>query len=299
MWDVFISHASEDKENLVRALAKQLNDVYKVSVWYDEFSLEYGDSLIKSIQKGLQESKFGVVVLSNDFFKKQWTENERISLQTKEMILNEKVIIPIWYNITKEEVAKHDLALADKFAISINDNFDIDDIAIKIIKIIRPDIYENINRIITFEKLVKNSTKVAVSYEDALNMPEPPVRHKELSTQMKARLKLIHHSIEDVDSRNYDEYEEDFRRSTNIDREMVITELITAAYIDCINTKQYMIRKEKAKAYEFTMSLGKPRRATKFNSKELKEFTEILESYIKDIDAAPVVEYKFDPNEDK
>ncbi len=76
MWDVFISHASEDKDRLVRSLAKQLSDVYKVSVWYDEFSLEYGDFLLDSIEKGLQESAFGIVVFSDEFFKKTWTGHE-------------------------------------------------------------------------------------------------------------------------------------------------------------------------------------------------------------------------------
>lgn len=298
MWDVFISHASEDKENLVRALAKQLNDVYRVNVWYDEFTLEYGDSLINSIEKGLRESKYGVVILSKNFFKKVWTERERVSLETKELLLNRKVIIPIWYKITREEVAEYSFTLADKFAIYIGDSFDVDELAIKIIKVIRPDIYENINRMIVFERLVKDSIYGATSYEDFAKLPVPPIRHKELSTQMKARLKLIHSVIKDVDPRSYDEYEEDFRRSTNIDREMIITELITSAYVDCTNTKQYMTRKEKAKAYVFTMSLGRPRKSLRINPKELKEYTEILDSYIKDINAFPIIEFRFDSSED-
>jgi hypothetical protein len=297
MWDVFISHASEDKENLVRALAKQLKEVYRVSVWYDEFSLEYGDSLIKSIQKGLQDSKFGVVVLSDYFFKKQWTENERISLQTKEMILNEKVIIPIWYNITREEIAKHDLALADKFAISIGNDFNIDDLAVKIIKIIRPDTYQNINRMRQFENMRSNSMDCTIDLEDLLKIPAPPIRHENLSIQMKARLKLIHNTIEDVDKRNYNDYEEDFRRSINIDREMIITELITAAYIECINKRKMKIE-EKREIYLLTISLGKPLIDLNIDQNELKEFKEIIENYTKNIDAIPIVEYIFNTPED-
>ena len=101
MWDVFISHASEDKDMLVRPLAKQLNEIYKVNVWYDEFTLEYGDSLLDSIESGLQDSNFGVVVFSKNFFQKVWTDHEYKSLRTKEMLLNKKVIVPIWYDITK------------------------------------------------------------------------------------------------------------------------------------------------------------------------------------------------------
>ena len=56
-WDVFISHASEDKDTVVRQLADTLEKL-KVRIWFDEFSLKVGDSLSKSIDDGLQKSKF-------------------------------------------------------------------------------------------------------------------------------------------------------------------------------------------------------------------------------------------------
>lgn len=74
-WDVFISHASEDKGNFVRPLSEALKDL-GVKVWYDEFTLQPGDSLSRSIDKGLAKSKFGVVVLSKHFIKKPWPEYE-------------------------------------------------------------------------------------------------------------------------------------------------------------------------------------------------------------------------------
>ena len=60
MWDVFISHASEDKDEVARPLANALIKAgYKV--WFDEFTLKLGDSLNQSIKIGLSESKFGIV----------------------------------------------------------------------------------------------------------------------------------------------------------------------------------------------------------------------------------------------
>ena len=53
--DIFISHASEDKGVIVRPLAIILERL-SIRVWYDEFSLQLGDSLIASIDKGLHES---------------------------------------------------------------------------------------------------------------------------------------------------------------------------------------------------------------------------------------------------
>lgn len=293
MWDVFISHASEDKDSLVRPLAKQLSEVYKVKVWYDEFSLEYGDSLLKSIEKGLQNSSFGVVVFSNAFFKKAWTDHEYISLSTKEMLLNEKIIIPIWYNITRKEIANYSLVLADKYAISLSNKFDIDDLAIKIVKIIRPDIHDNINRMLSFEHLLKGSPVFSIRREDHNKIPIPPIRHEALSAQMKARLKLVHNAIKAVDPRNYEKYEEDFRRSTNIDREIIITELLTAAFLDCIG-KRVMTIEEKTAIYFLSMSLGKASNHLSFSQNEWDEFIEITNNYIKDINAEVVMEYKFD-----
>lgn len=295
MWDIFISHASEDKDILVRPLAKQLSKVYKVKVWYDEFTLEYGDSLLESIETGLQNSTFGVVVFSKEFFKKTWTDHEYKSLRTKEMLLNKKVIIPVWYNITKDEIAKYSLVLADKIAISLDTNFDIDDLAIKITKVVRPDIYENISRMKYLEQLINNSKKYMISSDEFSEISAPPVRHEKLSVQMQARLKLIHNSIKEVDTRSYEMYEEDFRRSTNIDREIIITELITAAYLDCISRRN-MSLEEKIKIYILALSLGKSSSDLDINSDELNEFIKIIESYIQNINAELIMEYKFDDN---
>lgn len=279
------------KDSFVRPLAKQLMEVYKVNVWYDEFSLEFGDSLLESIEKGLQHSSFGIVIFSNSFFKKTWTDHEVKSLRTKEMLFNEKVIIPIWYNVSAVDVAKYSLTLADKFAISINNNFDIDDIAIKIIKIVREDIYNNISRMRYFEQLLANSKKIA---SDNILIPTPPIRHEKLSTTMKARLKLIHNTIKDIDGRSFEQYDEDFRRSTNIDREMIITELITAAYIDCIGIRD-MTFEEKSYVYHFTLILANNNHNLPIDNDELSIFTEIINSYVQDIIADAVfVEYQFD-----
>ena len=74
-WDLFISHATEDKDGFVRPLAQALSEA-GVKVWYDEFSLRLGDSLTRSIDQGLAGSAFGLLVISPHFLKKQWTEYE-------------------------------------------------------------------------------------------------------------------------------------------------------------------------------------------------------------------------------
>lgn len=80
-YDVFISHASEDKDELVRPLAHSLQEV-GLTVWYDEFELKIGDSLRRKIDKGLSTSQFGIVVLAQSFFKKGWTNYKLDGLVT-------------------------------------------------------------------------------------------------------------------------------------------------------------------------------------------------------------------------
>ncbi len=114
MWDVFISHASEDKAEVVRPLAKEL-EALGLSVWVDEFTLTIGDSLRRKIDHGLRRSRYGVVVLSHQFFSKEWPQKELDALVAREKS-GEKVILPIWHQLTRDEVAHHSLLLADRLA---------------------------------------------------------------------------------------------------------------------------------------------------------------------------------------
>lgn len=115
-WDIFISHASEDKEAFVRDLANELS-AKKLKVWYDEFTLTLGDSLRRSIDQGLANSRFGIVVLSQSFFSKEWPQRELDGLVAKE-ISSGKLILPIWHNVSKGDVASFSPILADRLAVS-------------------------------------------------------------------------------------------------------------------------------------------------------------------------------------
>lgn len=128
-YDFFISHASEDKEDFVRPLADELTRL-GVKVWYDEFSLKIGDSLRRSIDKGLANSRFGVVVISSSFIKKNWTQYELDGMVAREMD-GMKVILPIWHKVTKSEVMKYSPTLADKYALNSSMN-EISEIAEKL-----------------------------------------------------------------------------------------------------------------------------------------------------------------------
>jgi len=116
-YDVFISHAWEDKpfaRDLAEALRKR-----RLKVWYDEFTLSVGDKLRRSIDRGLANSRFGIVILSTHFFEKEWPQKELDGLVSRET-LGTKIILPIWHNITVEQVRRYSPMLADRVAVTSN-----------------------------------------------------------------------------------------------------------------------------------------------------------------------------------
>lgn len=134
-YDVFISHASEDQEAVVRPLAQALVEA-GVRVWYSEFVLRIGDSLRRRIDAGLAISRFGVVVLSPSFFAKRWPNYELDGLVTRELAGDRQLILPVWHNVSKPDVVGYSPSLADKLARSTDDT-ELAEIAREIAEVIR------------------------------------------------------------------------------------------------------------------------------------------------------------------
>jgi len=114
--DFFISHASEDKDGFVRNLADLLR-ARGAKVWYAEFTLKVGDSLRRTIDQGLATSRFGVVVLSEHFFRKEWPNRELDGLVALETD-GQTRILPIWHKVSRDEVAGFSAPLAGKVALN-------------------------------------------------------------------------------------------------------------------------------------------------------------------------------------
>jgi len=134
LFDVFISHASEDKDEIVRPLATALKEA-GLSVWYDEFELKIGDSLRRKIDRGLASSRFGIVVLSQAFFGKGWPEYELDGLVTK-AVSGEQILLPVWHGVTKREVIGYSPSLADRLARSTATHT-VEEIATEIAGVVR------------------------------------------------------------------------------------------------------------------------------------------------------------------
>jgi retron-type reverse transcriptase len=114
--DFFISHASEDKDEIVRPLADALIEA-GISVWYDEYTLQIGDSLRQKIDEGLAVSRFGIVILSNKFFEKKWPAKELNGLISRQ-VEGTNIIIPIRHKISQQEILKNSPLVADILSIN-------------------------------------------------------------------------------------------------------------------------------------------------------------------------------------
>jgi len=133
-YDLFISHASQDKDDFVEPLAEILAKM-GFSVWYDDFILKIGDSISRSIDKGIARSSYGLVVLSPHFFAKQWTQRELAGLTTREVAGRKKLILPVWHNVTHEDVMEYSPTLADKKALDTR-QMDLEEIARSIAEVL-------------------------------------------------------------------------------------------------------------------------------------------------------------------
>lgn len=113
-FDVFLSHASDDKDTIVRSLANALI-AEGMTVWYDEFEMRIGSSLRRSIDQGLAKSRIGLVVISKAFISKDWTNYEFDGIVTR-AVTGDQILLPIWHGVTKSEVIEFSPSLADKLA---------------------------------------------------------------------------------------------------------------------------------------------------------------------------------------
>lgn len=131
-WDVFISHASEDKADVALPLAAALSRS-GLRVWLDNQQLEVGDSLRQKIDAGLAQSRFGVIVLSERFFEKRWTLKELDGLVARED-LGYKVLLPVWHGIDQRRVAEFSPTLAGILAARTADG--IETVAAQIARVV-------------------------------------------------------------------------------------------------------------------------------------------------------------------
>src|SRR6266702_1239590 len=228
-WDIFISHAFEDK-GFVKRLVEKLREL-EIDVWYDEFVLKAGDSISASIDLGVNNSQFGLAVFSEVYFKKFWTREEIAGLRAREPLFG-RIIIPVWLNIDKRGVTEFSPVLADRLAIITNGR-NSRHVATEVAKVVKPDALNRWHIRSTFKKSMKDAIR---SELDPRGLKKSPHRHKTLNLHQLSRIRLLHAATEDVYRVSYDSWIDDFRRDLYPDQEIIWWERLVAAYLAMLNS---------------------------------------------------------------
>lgn len=127
-YDGFISHANKDKKDLVEELYQSLKKL-GISIFYDKESLEWGDNWKGRILNGTRSAEFAIIVISENFFGREWTERELSEFLNRQNKHGQKLILPIIHNITTEELRKEYPNIADIQAIG-SKKYTCDEIAL-------------------------------------------------------------------------------------------------------------------------------------------------------------------------
>jgi hypothetical protein len=144
-WDVFISHASEDKADVALPLAERLR-AEGLRVWLDSFELTVGDSLRQSIERGLAGSRFGIAIISPEFLKKHWPQAELDGLAAREAA-GVKVILPVWHRVDEVAVRAQSPMLAGRFAARTDKG--MDHVASELLRAIRRDASHSVKKLVS------------------------------------------------------------------------------------------------------------------------------------------------------
>ncbi|MCA9904228.1 MAG: toll/interleukin-1 receptor domain-containing protein [Anaerolineae bacterium] len=212
-YDVFISHASEDKESFVRDFAVRLID-FGLKVWYDEFTLDVGDSLIRSIDQGLVKSRFGIVILSNHFLRKAWPEYELKSLLTLQ-IGNTKRILPIWHDLDRALLLEYSPFLTDLFA--LNTAKGLDTVVLGIMRVVRPELFQAIVAWLRFQQKVETGE---IGRIKASEIKHSPRRRQRLADVQMRRLRIMRALFGEVYERPFSDTYDAFLRDLHVDKEI-------------------------------------------------------------------------------
>ena len=267
-YDVFISHASEDKDAIVRPLATELERL-SVRVWYDEFSLKFGDSLSASIDKGLKESRFGLLVLSKNFLGKNWPDYEYRSLLTRQTD-GEKVILPLWYGVTKEDVKGYSLFLADIMGFPVSeDNLMV--ATLSILRVVRPDIWQGIRMGIVLRKATEDAEPVLIK-RSQLKMATS--KQSQLTRQQIVRSKAIYYGIGRHLNLSFDKYVDNYELDMVPERELQSWEIMNASYLEMLDRHPDATERDKKDYFNVLLSLSmgmKYVKGVKLGDEEVRE----------------------------
>lgn len=102
-YDVFISHANADKLDYVDELFISIRKL-GISIFYDSDVLSWGDNWKKVILNGTESSEFAIIVISDNFFGREWTERELTEFLNRQNESGQKIILPLLHNVSLDDL---------------------------------------------------------------------------------------------------------------------------------------------------------------------------------------------------
>lgn len=127
-YDLFLSHANRDKQEYVNELKESL-DKLGISIFYDKDTIKWGNRWKEKIYEGVEKSEFAIIVISENFFGREWTEKELDELLQRQNSSGQEIILPILHNITIQQFEERYPEVAEIQAIS-SDEYSKDEIAL-------------------------------------------------------------------------------------------------------------------------------------------------------------------------
>lgn len=253
-WDLFLSHASEDKATFVRPLADRLTNL-GISVAYDEFTFRLGDSLVASIDRGIEQSGGGVIVLSEHFFIKPWPQHEKNGLLHRLVTSADGtfLLIPLWHGVTQAQVATFSRTLADRLAVDTT-GLTIEQVALRIVERARPDIFRAIARRLAFEKSRVTGRSEYVPLDE---LKRGPIRHESLPIGFVNRARIVATVFQSVSRLSLPALLDSYQRDLYPDIELRVWEWMAACYMQaCADLGQDDPRRQSIYAALLALSLS-------------------------------------------
>jgi len=227
---------------------------------------------------GLAQSDYGLVVISKAFIEKRWPEYELSGLNAKAIYSTKKIILPIWYNISHDEVLGFSPTLADKFAINA-DGLRIVQIAVRIIEAIRPDVLKQIQRRISWHI---NASHAVIKNIDVKTIKKGPIIHESLPKDIVGRIRLIRAALMDVYPHTMAFWLDGFQRDAHPSREIAIWEHISACWREFLVLETEKISREFVKnAFNYLVGLSistKADECTSLSKETIRALEEIWRS---------------------
>lgn len=130
--DVFLCHAWDDR----KGAAKELYDILKtkgVSVWFSEKDVPLGAPLLREIDKGLANSRMGIVLVTPSFLKR--IKGEGIADKELSALLARDLLVPIIHNTTFDDLREVSPLLGSRSGLSTTEE-PMEEIAAKIAELV-------------------------------------------------------------------------------------------------------------------------------------------------------------------